>query len=708
MNKKFCKWKELFDRVLWVPLRNIKRQQNAQYNLGTLFDHEYFRNNPAREYLKAALWSEVHSDRATNSGNRTLFILDGLDELSQEMDPNNDMFRFLQDLLAQPIVIITSRPYVKLPDRLRPPDLELETIGFYPDQVNAYVEKPFTDTSTGETDFEKVDEVQSYLRDHQLIQGLVRIPIQLDAFCYTRGDKSISNRTVQTMTGLYETMECQLWRKDLPRLQRLRAEKEMNAGSRSKIEMKRLMKDEIYLLQTFAFTGLIQNITNFKPKHRERIYQHFKFSLKVSSFDDALANLSFLRTSDTSSKRPRSWTYHFIHQTYQEYFAAQYFVQQWRSRQPLDCLILSSGKYELIAAEAFLREEKYNAHFDILLRFVTGLLASGKCEEELARFFHTVEEEPRDLLGPVHQRLIMHCLNEVALPQDTPGFDRLRKGLEERLAQWMMFECGFTWRSRSASEIEFPKDCLDETLQQGPDLAKIVLVNSLDRRPLKIAILGALTDPHIRVPDRVLEAVTSHFEDEGEDVYVRQAAVKALRGQPDLSKEIVQAVVAQFKNQNAFVRRVAFEVLQRHSDLGTEIMQAAMVQLKNKTTEARFAAIKVLQNQLNLPAEGMQAIAALLEDQNSDIRQEAVEALQNQPALSQEILDESMNSLYPTWLERSFEEQISCYIVDESFYLNLPDFTKKVHLKGQQDRFRNKIQKVQKKLNVPLPSVAEM
>lgn len=185
MNEEYHHWKELFDRVLWVPLRNVKRQQNIQYNLETLFDHEYFRNNPKHEVLANTLWSEVHSASINNSGNKTLFVLDGLDELAQELDPNNDMFPFLKYLLDQPNVVITSRPYMSFANGLLLSDLELEVIGFYPNQVKVYIKEFFTNPNTGETDFQKVDEVQSYLQAHQLIQSLVCNPIQLDAFCYT-------------------------------------------------------------------------------------------------------------------------------------------------------------------------------------------------------------------------------------------------------------------------------------------------------------------------------------------------------------------------------------------------------------------------------------------------------------------------------------------------------------------------------------------
>lgn len=95
-----------------------------------------------------------------------------------------EMYQFLQFLLKQPNVIITSRPSTELPDGLQP-DFKLETIGFYPDQVIAYVEKAFTNPDTDIAKPQTVGDVRSFLQEHQLVQTLVRIPIQLDALCYT-------------------------------------------------------------------------------------------------------------------------------------------------------------------------------------------------------------------------------------------------------------------------------------------------------------------------------------------------------------------------------------------------------------------------------------------------------------------------------------------------------------------------------------------
>jgi GTPase SAR1 family protein len=206
-------WQRKFCRVLWVPLRNLKLKERCQvagYNLRHLLSHEVFTESPKMEVLADALWQDLI---ATRSG-RTLFILDGLDEVSNDLE--GDMQRFLESLLNYPNIIVTSRPHATLPPGVDSVDLEVETIGFYPEQVTEYISKTFPDMPGIGAN------VGSFLRDHQLMQDLVRIPVQLDALCYIwkdLGDQPIP----QTMTAIYQTIEKNLWRKDGVKLGKFRS-----------------------------------------------------------------------------------------------------------------------------------------------------------------------------------------------------------------------------------------------------------------------------------------------------------------------------------------------------------------------------------------------------------------------------------------------------------------------------------------------------
>ncbi|KAK3175390.1 hypothetical protein K4F52_010306, partial [Lecanicillium sp. MT-2017a] len=275
----------------------------------------------------------------------------------------------------------------------------------------------------------RANDVQSFLQKHWLIQGLVRIPIQLDALCYTWEDLNPGDMP-NSMTGIYRAIVQKLWRKDV-----LRLEKKIGGPVRSARphEINRSVEAEIALLECLAFNGLHSDIIDFTQEHRDEVVESFPHKLDLL-LDETLGRLSFMRTSDTSSKI-EDRNYHFLHLTFQEYFAARYFVQQWKDKKRLKYVFKgekNTQSYPPTAITDFLRRYKYSAHYDVFWRFVAGPLAA-EGEKEVVDFFDAIEEEPLDLLGPTHQRLVMHCLSEVTwLP--------IRSSLEAILAQWLLFE----------------------------------------------------------------------------------------------------------------------------------------------------------------------------------------------------------------------------------------------------------------------------
>ncbi|CAH0054140.1 unnamed protein product [Clonostachys solani] len=593
-------WTVLFDRLLWVPLRNIKERSAAGYNHEDLFYHEYFygQGHEDGRCLAKELWREVKRTNRIKSG-KTLFVLDGLDEVSHDLDRNDDMSRFLKDLLDQPNVIITSRPNANILGGLGDLDLELETIGFYPDQVKAYIEadpkvKP------------KANEVQSFLQHHWLIQGLVRIPIQLDALCYTWEDFD-SGTVTNTMTGIYKAIEQRLWKKDIVRLQKQHGGRLVTASDIDPSCVEDLVEDEICFLEGLAFTGLYNNMIDFTSKHRNAISKHFKS--KELLLDKTIPCLSFLRTSDPLSKNPM---YHFLHLTFQEYFAARYFVRNWLACQPLKCLEPNSKKVKQISPCKFLQKHKYSAHYDVFWRFVAGLL-EAEGEDEILRFLNTIEEEPRDLLGPTHQRLVMHCLSEVDSSTNLP----IRSKLEAKLSQWLLFECDLTGSSLLARESECPDQALRTAL-------------ATDTGHGRVGILEALQHPGRHLSEAAVAAAVALLKDD--KAAVRDNAAQALGRQSSLPEAAATALVALLKDDNAAVRHTA-QALERQSSLPEAAVTALVALLKDDDAAVRHTAAQALGRQSSLPEAAATALVALLKDDNAAVRDNAAQALGGQSSL---------------------------------------------------------------------------
>ncbi|KAI0877381.1 hypothetical protein GGS24DRAFT_497899 [Hypoxylon argillaceum] len=403
-------WRAIFDRILWVPLRILKTKPDKGYNLEGLFLRHFFSDTPKRKAFAA----ELEKVLANTCYARTLFILDGLNEVSEGFDSKNEMHSFLVSLLNRPNVIVTCRPLAKFPAGLFF-NLELETIGFYPDQVQEYIESRSP---------EQAKEIQSFLDKFPFIQGLVRIPIQLDALCFVWADGP-DRFQLTTMTAVYEAITKSLWRKESERL-----DKRQNAMIAEVVQIENDHQPIVAFLECLAFNGMQSDVVEFQENHRSNAMRtHPEVNRWLGSF--SFGDVSFLRTSDPP-ERDATRSYHFLHLTYQEFFAAQYFARQWQDGGDVEFFTefgAAKSKLTKVSANNFLQENKYNSRYDIVWRFTVGLLEPDKVQS----FFEAIERHALDPLGPSHQWLISHCL-----PEADKWNGELRVSLELRAYRWLL------------------------------------------------------------------------------------------------------------------------------------------------------------------------------------------------------------------------------------------------------------------------------
>ncbi|PMB68504.1 hypothetical protein BM221_005083 [Beauveria bassiana] len=268
------------------------------YCLLNLFQDEFFPEH--RE-----LAEELERDWSTKCG-KTLFVLDGLDEVSQVLESEQSgMKDFIARLLGQPNLIVTSRSHVSHP-ALDNVDLRAEVLGFHPDQADPYM-------------CSEIDEFQTWLDERWILHGLVRTPILLDALCLVWDSprrKAISN----TMTGIYMAIAQELRSKDI---------KKLDLGHSAHLletEIKSRFQRVETFLEHLAFSGLSHSLEEFTKDDRNKLAARFSPSKDIS-LDETLSRISFMRSSDGPEHSNRG--YHFLHRTFQEFFAAQYFARQW-------------------------------------------------------------------------------------------------------------------------------------------------------------------------------------------------------------------------------------------------------------------------------------------------------------------------------------------------------------------------------------------
>ncbi|KGQ10057.1 NACHT, LRR and PYD domains-containing protein 5 [Beauveria bassiana D1-5] len=574
-------WRELFHRILWIPLRHLARTDRTMksgYCLISLFQDEFFPEHHEIAEELARDWSRKRD--------KTLFVLDGLDEVSQVLESEESgMKDFIERLLEQPNLIVTSRSHVSQP-ALGNVDLRAEVLGFHPDQVIAYLEADPKMCS-------RIDEFHTWLNERWVLRGLVRTPILLDALCLvwdSPGRKTIGD----TMTGIYIAITQELRSKDIKKLDFDHSTNLLD------VEIKSKFQSVETILEHLAFSGLASNIEDFTTNHRNKIAERF-WPPKAISLNETLGRISFMRSSDGPEHSDRD--YHFMHRTFQEFFAAQYFVRWWICSSELEYALNAekpNEEHRPTHPDKFLEKYKYTAQYDVFWRLVTGLIATEH-GSHLERFFAALEQEPIDLLGPAHQRLIMHCLAEVAANTEL----LVRSKLELMLSHWAHFEYIFGRYERLIREPEFPMSSL---ILVADNMARISTSTSDPFSDINIS-LGQLEASRRQLPESMEHLIFELFT-----MTDYCTAGRILRGRASLSKTTARAIKAVLEDaQQSGTRRMrAAKILRDHPHLVKGMLVDLTASLESEDPVLVIAAAMALGSQVNLAAETQERIEELL------------------------------------------------------------------------------------------------
>ena len=224
-------------------------------------------------------------------GDGVVFILDGFDELPEEMRQSSIVQDILEGRLASKAsFLITSRP---ISAQLLYPlvDRRIEVTGFGEEEVEKYVADYFatSDAAVGE-------ELMSTLRSRPTIRNLCFVPLLLRMVCFMA---SFGKALPRTMHELFEGLVILTVNRNLEKAKR-------KERANSLEDVKRLCPSFIKLAQ-LALEGL---------KHDTLVFSGVSFEV-----DEVLSGLlNCIEAQNRFGGTTRTW--HFLHLTLQEFFAA--------------------------------------------------------------------------------------------------------------------------------------------------------------------------------------------------------------------------------------------------------------------------------------------------------------------------------------------------------------------------------------------------
>jgi len=336
---------------------------------------------------------------------KILWILDGYDELAQNVPA---YFKdLLKKLLETPHHIVTSRPYLNTLSY----NVKMEITGFTDENIKEYVYQFFHQQMDESIDASnKSRSLLEFLQLSPSVFGVAHIPVNLELICSIWSDDDFSSTQNLTVTSLYSKMIEWLCRRYL----KFKTINE-NLNILSDDEIYEKCQQELAFLQCLAFEAIKENQIIIQATLLKKVLKQLNVSLEQHPH---ILNFGVLKASNkkgTGTSNELEKNHYFIHLSFQEYFAAQYVINQ-----------LNGSSRE--SAIEFIQHQKYNQRYALIFTFVAGLYSKDSTGHS---FLNIIHEEPRDLVGIRHMQLIISSLQATSEHGDTD----IRTNLLERIAQ---------------------------------------------------------------------------------------------------------------------------------------------------------------------------------------------------------------------------------------------------------------------------------
>lgn len=458
----------------------------------------------------------------------TLVVLDGLDERSEE---SKRLIR--QAFLGQHKLLALSRAHGIEQERSLV-DREVQLIGLGEKQMEAYVRHNLSSESE--------QELQAYLNRQPAVKAIAHIPMNLEILCTLWNDGSAFVREEAmkgSLAGLYRCLTRYIW--------------EHFARERSGIDLKE---------QGEVFTLLGEVALRALERKQSKIGQGLVDSVLEERLDfrDKLKDSGFL----TSGKGH----YEFLHQTFQEYFAARVLAKRLQSNES--------------SARRFISKHKYDPNYRIVFSFLAGE-ASRNGVEGLEKLLSLVDEDPHEVVGVQHICLQMKILSEWLCAAEEHFVEEELESLEDTFG---IIDTYNRWLSKGICQVKPDEYSIGE----GMNLLAVLLEEFEGFR-----IVAKYNQELMEILKEVCTAAEKS---------VRILGLEALGGvvriAPDCGSDVVDTLMTVCKDSEWTIRRccviVLGEIVKFDPSSGPAVTDALLAACEDPASVVADAALKVLEN----------------------------------------------------------------------------------------------------------------
>ncbi|ETO33882.1 hypothetical protein RFI_03214 [Reticulomyxa filosa] len=417
-------WNNRFQLLLHIPLRKI----------ASIFDKTKEENNKIEKQwskvmteLNIPKWNTDDTKCIMHANNRLLLVLDGFDEIANELNTKPGLRQWLQHCILNTnySIIMTSHPNAMcsyLNNKLR----RLNLIGFQRQDIQNYVHAYFQNITNDDSNYQ-ADVLIKTLNNNPSLQLLSHTPLYLRLLCYLARqeinarkdqikDKIINGLNNMPVPKLYEKLlECYMkwnWTK-------LNGIKE-NTNEQNIFN---IFKMEIDYLSHLAWEGLKlgQPIISCEIQEKSLNWIKMKYPRKciaIPSQWSRIHSFGFLQGQELMNPSHPINSVYFPHLTFQEWFAAYYLVH---------CLYQPTESDDHKQVCSILINEQLNPKYSMMIPFMAGILYDNIESKKdssgsgLLYFWKLLHSPSLSQLSYIHRMIFhMRCLDVCKADTESP------------------------------------------------------------------------------------------------------------------------------------------------------------------------------------------------------------------------------------------------------------------------------------------------